>query len=57
MTEGNFERLMMGIREIVAERVDTPPFLDDLFRDFTFPISQELNAGAVVMSLECEFEE
>ncbi|CAJ0921139.1 9421_t:CDS:1, partial [Entrophospora sp. SA101] len=46
MTEGNFEKLMIGIRVIVAERLETSLLLDDLLRDFTFPVSQELNACA-----------
>ncbi|CAJ0876699.1 7438_t:CDS:2, partial [Entrophospora sp. SA101] len=46
MTDGNFERLMIGIRAIVAERLQASFLWDDLLNDLTFPVSQELNAGA-----------
>ena len=56
MTKEKFESLMEGIREIVATRVDTSSLLNDLIGDLTFPISQELNVGAGVMSPECEID-
>jgi hypothetical protein len=52
MSKEKFERLMVGIREIV----DTSSFLDSLLGDLTFPVSQELNVGAEVMSPEYELD-
>ncbi|CAJ0648620.1 9465_t:CDS:2, partial [Entrophospora sp. SA101] len=46
MTDGNFERLMIGIRAIVAEWLQASLLWDDILNDLTFPVSQELNAGA-----------
>src|SRR5688572_12099391 len=56
MTDSNFEKLMIGVRTIVAERLQTSLLVDDLLNDLTFPVSQELNADAGVMSPECEFD-
>ncbi|CAJ0649711.1 621_t:CDS:2 [Entrophospora sp. SA101] len=46
MTDGNFEKLMIGIRAIVAERLQTSLLWDDILNNLTFSVSQELNAGA-----------
>lgn len=56
MTEKNFERLMVGIRAIVAERLQASLLWDEILNDLTFPVSQELNADAEVMSPECELD-
>src|SRR5690348_13112513 len=56
MTDGDFEKLMVGIRAIVAERLQASLLWDDLLNDFTFPVSQELNTDAEVMSPECELD-
>ncbi|CAJ0862244.1 11408_t:CDS:1, partial [Entrophospora sp. SA101] len=56
MTDGNFEKLMIGIRAIVAERLQASLLWNDILDNLTFPVSQELNAGAEVMSPECELD-
>ncbi|CAH1769704.1 1558_t:CDS:2, partial [Entrophospora sp. SA101] len=55
MMDGNFEKLMIGIRAIVAEWLQASLLWDDILNDLTFPASQELNAGAEKMQKELSY--
>ncbi|CAJ0906536.1 6721_t:CDS:1, partial [Entrophospora sp. SA101] len=37
MTDGNFEKLMIGIRAIVAERLQASLLWNDILDNLTFP--------------------
>ena len=57
MKEETFDKLMAGVRSIAATRLDaSSSLLDELLGDFTFPVSQELNADAGVMLPGFEFD-
>jgi len=51
----DFDKLMAGVRAIVAERLDLL-LLDNLFDELAVPVSQELNIDAGVVSPEHELD-